>query len=91
MLPVELSNGICSLNPNVLRFAVSCVMEIDKNSGKVLNYDVFKSIIKSRIQMNYKSVKISEDARIAKQSQSMFIIWIYLLYIVFMINQVKKN
>ena len=56
MLPVELSNGICSLNPNVLRFAVSCVMEIDKNSGKVLNYDVFKSIIKSRIQMNYKSV-----------------------------------
>lgn len=56
MLPVELSNGICSLNPNELRFAVSCVMEIDKNSGKVLNYDIFKSIIKSNIQMTYENV-----------------------------------
>lgn len=56
MLPVELSNGICSLNPNVDRFAITCVMEIDKNSGKVLNYNVFKSVIKSRKQMNYKSV-----------------------------------
>lgn len=55
MLPHELSNGICSLNPNVDRLAMSCIMEFD-NSGKQLNYEIFPSVIKSRIQMTYKKV-----------------------------------
>ena len=55
MLPHELSNGICSLNPNVDRLAVSCVMEFD-SLGKQLNYEIFPSIIRSRIQMTYKKV-----------------------------------
>ena len=55
MIPHELSNGICSLNPNVDRLAVSCIMEFD-NNGKQLNYEIFPSVIKSRIQMTYKNV-----------------------------------
>lgn len=55
MLPHELSNGICSLNPDVSRLAISCIMEFD-GTGKQLNYEIFPSVIKSRMQMTYKKV-----------------------------------
>ena len=64
MLPHQLSNGICSLNPNVDRLAISCVMEINPK-GDIVDYDIFESVIKSRIQMTYKKVnKILEQNEI---------------------------
>jgi RNAse R (EC 3.1.-.-) len=47
MLPEELSNNICSLNPDVDRLTLSVMMNIDK-SGKVKDHKIYKSIIKKQ-------------------------------------------
>lgn len=61
MLPKELSNGICSLNPNEDRLAISVFMEID-SEGKVINHEIVESVIRSNERMIYEDVtKILED------------------------------
>lgn len=55
MLPRELSNGICSLNPNVDRLAFSCLMEVSAQ-GKLLSYRFEKSVIRSRVKGVYAEV-----------------------------------
>ena len=71
MLPHELSNGICSLNPNVDRLAISCVMEYD-NQGKLVDYDIFESVIKSRKQMTYKKVNSIIEKNIVPEGYEEF-------------------
>ena len=55
MLPKELSNGICSLNPKEDRLAFSCLMTLD-NDGKLLSYKFSKSVIRSRVKGVYSEV-----------------------------------
>lgn len=55
MLPKELSNGICSLNPNVDRLAFSCLMTVSAD-GKLLSYRFEKSVIRSRVKGVYSEV-----------------------------------
>ena len=55
MLPENISNGICSLSEGVLRLTMSCFMEITPR-GKVVNYDIRKSFIKSAARLTYDEV-----------------------------------
>lgn len=55
MLPVELSNGICSLNEGVERLTLSCIMDVDK-TGKVVSHKICESVIKSVGRLNYDEV-----------------------------------
>ncbi len=61
MLPHKLSNGICSLNPNVDRLTKTVEIVFDKN-GDIVSSDVYKSVIRSSKKMNYDDVNaILED------------------------------
>ncbi|MFE4714675.1 ribonuclease R [Paenibacillus sp. NPDC056722] len=61
MLPHRLSNGICSLNPQVDRLTMSCEMEFNEHM-KVVKHDVFTSVIRTKERMTYKNVRrILED------------------------------
>ncbi|RID89547.1 ribonuclease R [Peribacillus asahii] len=55
MIPHRLSNGICSLNPKVDRFTLSCEMEITPE-GEVVQHEIFESVIKTTERMTYSDV-----------------------------------
>ncbi len=52
MLPHKLSNGICSLNPQVDRLALSCIMKIDK-SGNIIDHEIQETVINVDRRMTY--------------------------------------
>lgn len=56
MLPTELSNDLCSLNENTDKLTLSCEMIINSD-GKMLSYDIFESIIRTKYRMTYDKVQ----------------------------------
>ncbi len=55
MLPFELSNGICSLNPNVDRLTLTVIMQLD-SMGNVFSSEVVRSVIHSHGRLTYEKV-----------------------------------
>ncbi|SFA89749.1 RNAse R [Lentibacillus halodurans] len=55
MIPHRLSNGICSLNPQVDRLTLGCEMEMSAK-GEVVNHEIFQSVIRTDERMTYHDV-----------------------------------
>ena len=68
MLPFKLSNGICSLNPNVERLALGCIMDISKE-GNLTNYEIRECVIKSKYRMTYSNVNKIIDGDLELQKE----------------------
>lgn len=76
MLPVELSNGLCSLNPGVDRLTLTCDMEVD-GQGHVVRHEIYESVIRSARRMIYSDVSDmleaaheEKDERAAKRERA---------------------
>ena len=68
MLPHELSNGICSLNPYVERLTITCQMNVN-HSGKIEEYSIYPSVIRSTERMTYANVNKILDGDETLQEQ----------------------
>ncbi|MEX0778440.1 MAG: ribonuclease R [Balneolales bacterium] len=56
MLPMKLSNGVCSLRPNEDKLTFSCFMEITKR-GKLIDYSIEETIINSKQRFTYEDAQ----------------------------------
>ena len=73
MIPHRLSNGICSLNPQVDRLTITCEMEISPE-GEVVSHEIFPSIIKTTERMTYNHVNrilIDEDKELCARYEAL--------------------
>lgn len=52
MLPHNISNGICSLNPNERRLTFSCIAKISPK-GQIMDYKFVDTVIESKIALTY--------------------------------------
>lgn len=68
MLPEVLSNGLCSLNPQVDRLCLVCEIQIDQ-SGKSQHFQFYPAVIFSKARMTYTAVSklIAQDKKLKKQ------------------------
>lgn len=70
MLPVALSNGICSLNEGVERLTLSCIMKLDKDAN-VVDYKICESVIKSKARLTYKEVYAALNGELNEKTKDL--------------------
>lgn len=87
MLPPELSNDICSLNPNIDKLTLTCMVKLD-NSGNILDFDIFNSIIKSDYRMTYNEVN---DLLLGKDYNYEYLPYYQLLFSMQKLSNIIQN
>ena len=83
MLPEKLSNGLCSLNPNVDRLCMTCEMVIDRG-GRLESYEIYPAVMHSHARLTYSKVHrmLEGDAALAAEYESVYpdIVALYEMY-----------
>lgn len=95
MLPEELSNGLCSLNPQVERLCMTCQMRIDAQ-GNLLNYKFYPALMYSNARLTYTQVDNilrNQDQNLSKKYNSVIdnLMALHALYKVLKIARKKRG
>lgn len=90
MLASKLSNGICSLNPGVDRLTMTCKMEINSR-GKIVNTDIFESVIHSKKRMTYHNVNQVLKGNVLEDYQEFAEMLRTMLELSHILRKAKKN
>ncbi len=69
MLPENLSNGLCSLNPEIPRLTLVCEMSISP-TGEMQSYQLYKAVIKSHARLTYTQVAAAVVDKKVKERKS---------------------
>jgi len=70
MLPEELSNGLCSLNPHVDRLAMVCEMTMSK-TGQMVDYKFYEAVIHSHARLTYNKVSLMLEEPKSSEGKSL--------------------
>ncbi len=90
MLPKELSNGLCSLNPNEDKLTLTCEIEIN-SAWHIVNTNVYESVIKSDFRMTYKEVdEIIESKQEVEEWNTLLFGWIISKQLISMLQDSEK-
>ncbi|MFT4552707.1 MAG: ribonuclease R [Chlamydiales bacterium] len=66
MIPSKLSENLCSLKPNVNRLTISVMMELD-STGSLVDYKIFRSVIRSARRFTYHEARLILDGEMASK------------------------
>jgi len=91
MLPEVLSNGLCSLNPDVDRLCMVCEMNISSD-GEMTNYKFYEAVMRSHSRFTYTDVAailVDNDEKLKQQHQKLvpYLENLYALYKVLKISR----
>ncbi len=95
MLPEAISNGLCSLNPEVERLCMICEMNIDP-LGELLDYQFYPAVMLSHARLTYTKVNeilVNKKSKLRKQYSTVLdnIISLYGLYKTLRISRQKRG